>query len=264
MDLQMDNTHVVVTGGSGGIGLACARQFVHERCRVTLVARDATRLAQALAALLAMDAAADVATRSVDLTDPAAATAMVARIEEERGAIDVLVNGAGAPRRTPFATLVAQDWQDAMQDKFFPTMNFLAPVLPRMAARGRGTIVNIVGIGGKQPSPYNLPGGAANAALMLATAGLAVAWGPRGIRINAVNPALTETGLLEDFFRTQATALGTTVEAVREQLVANLPLRRTASASEVADAVVFLASPRASYIAGAIVPVDGATAAMVV
>jgi NAD(P)-dependent dehydrogenase (short-subunit alcohol dehydrogenase family) len=124
--------------------------------------------------------------------------------------------------------------------------------------------VNVVGVGGKQPSPYNLPGGAANAALMLATAGLGVAWGPRGIRINAVNPALTETELLEDFFRTQATALGVAPEAVRDQLVARLPLRRTASAREVADAVVFLASPRASYIAGAIVPVDGATTAMVV
>ena len=264
MDLQMDNTHVVVTGGSGGIGLACARQFVRERCRVTLVARDAQRLADARTALLVADAAADVATYSVDLTDPVAATALVARLEEERGVVDVLVNGAGAPRRTPFASLVAQDWQDAMQDKFFPTMNLLAALLPRMAARGRGTVVNIAGVGGKMPSPYNLPGGAANAALMLATAGLAVAWGPRGIRINAVNPALTETGLLEDFFRTQATALGITPEAVRGQLVAQLPLRRTASADEVANAVVFLASPRASYISGAIVPVDGATAAMVV
>ena len=264
MDLQMDNTHVVVTGGSSGIGLACAQQFVRERCRVTLVARNAQRLADARAQLLAADPAADVATFNADLSDPTATTEMLARLEAERGAIDVLVNSAGAPRRTAFASLVAQDWQDAMQDKFFPTMNVLAPVLQRMGARGKGTVVNIIGIGGKQPSPYNLPGGSANAALMLATAGLAVAWGPRGIRINAVNPALTETGLLEDFFTAQAKARGTTPEAVRQQLVANLPLRRTASASEVADAVVFLASPRASYIAGAIVPVDGAAAAMVV
>ncbi len=264
MDLQLNNAHVLITGGSRGIGWACARQFLREACRVTLVARDAQQLAQARAQLLAADATADIGIQALDLTDPAAAAAMTERVEAERGPIDVLVNCAGAPQRTPFALLEAKDWHEAMQGKFFTYMNVLTPLLPRMAARGKGTVVNIVGVGGKVPSPYNLPGGAANAALMLATAGLATAWGPSGIRINAVSPALTETGLLEEFFQTQATAQNTSPEAVREQLVARLPLRRTASADEVANAVVFLASPRASYIAGAIVPVDGATTAMVV
>lgn len=264
MDLQMDDSHVLVTGASRGIGWACARQFLRERCRVTLVARDAQRLADARAALLRDEPGADIGVHAADLADASAAAAMVAQVEAARGPVDVLVNSAGAPQRTPFDALQAGDWQQAMHDKFFPSMNVLAPLLPRMAARGRGTVVNIVGVGGKVPSPYNLPGGAANAALMLATAGLAAAWGPSGIRINAVNPALTETGLLEDFFRAQAQAQGSTPEAMRSQLVARLPLRRTASVDEVAGAVVFLASPRASYIAGAIVPVDGATTAMVV
>lgn len=264
MDLQMNNTHVLVTGASRGIGLACARQFLRERCRVTLVARDTQRLADARAALLAGEPGGDVEFQAVDLTDPAAAAEMVARVDAARGPIEVLVNSAGAPQRTAFDALQAGDWQQAMLDKFFPSMNVLAPLLPRMAGRGKGVVVNIVGVGGKVPSPYNLPGGAANAALMLATAGLAKAWGPSGVRINAVSPAMTETGLLEEFFRAQAQAQGSTIEAVRSQLVAQLPLRRTASVDEIANAVVFLASPRASYISGAIVRVDGATAAMVV
>ena len=83
------------------------------------------------------------------------------------------------------------------------------------------------------------------------------------MRINAVNPAATETELLDEFFQAQAKARGVPAATVREEIVSKLPLRRIAQAEEVADAVLYLASPRASYISGAIVPVDGATAAMV-
>jgi NAD(P)-dependent dehydrogenase (short-subunit alcohol dehydrogenase family) len=263
MDLQLKDVHVLITGGSRGIGLACAHRFLREQCRVTLVARDAARLEHARASLGAAHAGASVGVYAADLGDAQAAAVMVERVEKERGPIDILVNSAGAPQRVPFDALEASDWQDAMQSKFFTYMNVTSSVVRRMGERGRGSIVNIVGLGGKVPSPYNLPGGAANAALMLATAGLASVWGPRGVRINAVNPAATETELLDEFFQAQAKARGVPAATVREEVVAKLPLRRIAQAEEVADAVLYLASPRASYISGAIVPVDGATAAMV-
>jgi NAD(P)-dependent dehydrogenase (short-subunit alcohol dehydrogenase family) len=178
--------------------------------------------------------------------------------------VGILVNSAGAPRRTPAEELQAGDWEHAMRAKFVPTMNVVTPLVQRMGGRGKGAIVNIVGLGGKVPTALNLPGGAANAALMLASAGLAAAWGPRGVRINAVNPAMTRTELLDGYLSAQARVRGTSADAVLEELTARLPLRRPALPQEIADAVVYLASPRASYISGAIVSVDGATAPMVV
>jgi len=264
MDLQLKDAHVLITGGSRGIGLACAHNFLREQCRVTLVARDAIRLETACAALRVAHPDASVAQFAANLSDAQAAAALVNQVEGERGAIDILVNCAGAPQRIAFDALEAHDWRAAMEEKFLPYLNVISPVVRRMGERGRGTIVNVVGLGGKVPSPYNLPGGAANAALMLATAGLASVWGPRGVRINAVNPAATQTEMLDTFIEAQAAARGIAPAAVREEMVARLPLRRVAQAEEVADAVVYLASPRASYISGAIVPIDGATAAMVV
>jgi NADP-dependent 3-hydroxy acid dehydrogenase YdfG len=96
-------------------------------------------------------------------------------VQAALGPIDVLVNSAGAAQRSPVAELTAAHWAAAMQAKFFTTIHALQAVLPGMAARGRGAVVNIVGAGGKMASPIHLPGGSANAALMLASAGLVTA-----------------------------------------------------------------------------------------
>ena len=95
------------------------------------------------------------------------------------GPIDVLVTCAGAARRTPPADLDAQAWRDAIDAKFFSYIHIIDPVVKRMGERGRGAIVNVIGAGGKVASPIHLPGGSANAALMLATAGLAAAYAHR-------------------------------------------------------------------------------------
>ncbi len=109
-------------------------------------------------------------------------------VERDIGAIDVLVNSAGAARRSAPADLDAAAWHAAMDAKYFSYIHPLDAVLKRMAARGRGAVVNIIGSGGKVANPVHLPGGAANAALMLASTGLAAAFAPKGIRVNAINP----------------------------------------------------------------------------
>jgi NAD(P)-dependent dehydrogenase (short-subunit alcohol dehydrogenase family) len=261
MDLQLQGRHVLITGGSRGIGLACAREFVREGCRVSIVGRDPARLEQARASL---GGGEGVRSYAADLTDAAAALRMVDAVEHDGGPIDVLVNSAGAARRTPFPELEPQAWHDAMQSKFFATIHVLDPVVRRMGARGAGSIVNVVGMGGKVATPTHLPGGAANAALMLASAGLAAAWGPKGVRVNAVNPTLTLTDRLAEGFAADARLRNATVEAVRQQAEQKLPLGRLAQPEEIAAAVLFLASPRASYISGAILSMDGAATAMVV
>ncbi|MGV3571643.1 MAG: SDR family oxidoreductase [Ramlibacter sp.] len=262
MDLQLTGKHVLVTGGSRGIGLACAREFLREGARVTLVGRSRANLDQAIAAL--RSEGFEAAGFCADLTDAAAALQAVDAAEAAGGPVDILVNSAGAARRTPFAELQPQAWHDAMQAKFFTYVHVMDPLVRRMGARGAGSIVNVVGMGGKVASPTHLAGGAANAALMLASAGLAAAWGPKGVRVNAVNPALTMTERLAEGLAADARLRGTTADEVLRQAQARLPLGRLASAEEIAAAVVFLASPKASYISGAVLSMDGAATPMVV
>ena len=262
MDMQLQGRHVLVTGGSRGIGFACAQAFLREGCRVTIVGRDAARLEQARTALGGgLEATAGYA---ADLTDAAAAQRMVEAVEAQRGPVDILVNSAGAARRTPFDALQPQDWQDAMQAKFFTYVNVITPVVRRMGERSGGAIVNVIGMGGKVATTTHLPGGAANAALMLATAGLAAAWGPRGVRVNAVNPTLTFTDRLAEGFAVDARVRNTSAEEVLRQAEKKMPLGRLAQPEEIAAAVLFLASPRASYISGAILSADGAATPLVV
>ena len=261
MDLGLDGKLVLVTGGSKGIGLACAAGFLAEGARVALVSRGQDNLDRAVSTL---DAGDRVTTHVADLTDPDAALAVVAAVEDTVGPVDVLVTSAGAAKRVPFAELDAGAWQRAMQAKFFSYVHVIDPVVKRMAERGSGSVVNVIGFGGKLAAPTHLAGGAANAALMLATAGLANAYGPSGLRVNAVNPAGTLTERLTEGVKAQARQAGVTEDEAMAQQVGAAPLGRLAEPEEIADAVVWLASARASYVNGAILSMDGATTPIVV
>lgn len=262
MDLGLRDRHVLVTGGSRGIGLACVRGFLAEGARVSLVSRRPESVEAALASLRAEGHACHGL--DVDLSDGRAASTMIDKVEAASGPIEVLVNSAGSAQKTPFNELTAQAWHAAMQAKFFAYVHVMDPVAQRMGARGHGAIVNVVGMGGKVARTTHLPGGAANAALMLATAGLAAAWAPRGVRINAVNPGATRTERLDQLMAVQARADGVSSEEALRQAAASVPLGRFASPAEIADTVVFLASSRASYVTGAILSVDGGASPIVV
>jgi NAD(P)-dependent dehydrogenase (short-subunit alcohol dehydrogenase family) len=228
MNLELTNLHVLITGGSKGIGLACARGFLAEGARVTLVSH------------------------------------MVDAVERDFGPVDVLVNSAGAAKRTPAAELTAASWHDAMQAKFFTYIHVINPLIKKMGARGHGAVVNVVGAGGKVAAVTHLAGGSANAALMLASSGLAAAYAGKGVRVNAVNPGLTLTERLQEGMQAEARQQGISMEEALARAKATRPLGRIAEPSEIADAVVYLASNRASYITGAVLAMDGAVTPMVV
>jgi NAD(P)-dependent dehydrogenase (short-subunit alcohol dehydrogenase family) len=286
MDLQLQGKHVLITGGSKGIGLACAQGFLAEGARVSLVSRSADNLKLAMQQLVgATDGAGGsgneagregggaggsgkgsdrVAIFAANLRDPAEAVTALDSAEQAFGPVDILVNSAGAAKRVGPDDLTPHAWHDSMEAKYFTYIHMLDPVVKRMGQRGSGVIVNVVGAGGKVASPTHLSGGAANAALMLVSAGMAAAYGAKGVRVNAVNPGLTLTERLREGMKAEAKLAGIDVEEAIERANKRLPLGRIARPEEIADAVLFLASPRASYITGAVLAMDGAVTPTVV
>jgi NAD(P)-dependent dehydrogenase (short-subunit alcohol dehydrogenase family) len=260
MDLDLSGKVVVVTGASKGIGYACAEAFLREGAKVALVSRSQANLDAALARLPTGATPISVA---ANLTHANEAARMVADVEAALGPIDVLVNSAGAAKRYPPDELGPEAWRDAMDAKFFSYIYPIDAALKRMAARERGTIVNIIGMGGKIGSPVHLPGGSANAALMLATVGLAAAYGPKGIRVNAINPGGTLTGRVRQGLEAEARMTGLPEDELLTRQASRIPLRRLGTPEEIANLALFLASERASYVTGAIVPMDGGAGAVI-
>ena len=252
MDLNLTGRVVLVTGGSKGIGLACAQALAHEGASVAIASRDHANIDAALAKL---PGAYGVA---ADFADVAAALGAIDEIEARLGPIHALVNCAGAAKRTAPDELTPAAWRAAMDAKFFTYVNAFDPLSKRMAARGGGVIVNVIGIGGKVASPTHLPGGSANAALMLATAGLANAFAAKGVRVVGVNPGLTETERLRAGLAATARLLGVDAEEARRRETASIPLGRLATPEEIADVVTFLCSERAAYLTGVTIGMDGA------
>jgi len=262
MNLELDRKTILITGGSKGIGLACARAFCHEGAKPVIVSRSKENIAAATD-LLAREGLT-VAGFAADLSDCAAAEQVVAKVEDEIGPVDVLINSAGGAKRVTPSELSPEKWRIAMDAKFFTYMNTMDFILPRMVSRKSGAVVNIIGTGGKIASPIHLPGGAANAALMLASAGLAAAWGHAGIRINVINPGATMTGRVQMSLDAESRLTGKSPEELLQANQQRIPLGRYARPEEIANAAVFLASGKASYITGASLTMDGALTPLVV
>lgn len=258
MDLGLRNKIVLITGGSKGLGLACARVFLAEGARIALVSRSQANLDAARALL------GEVYTVATDLVDAEAALAMVEQVEAQLGPVDILVNSAGAARRTDAKDLTPAIWRAAMDAKYFSYINVLDPVVKRMAARGHGAIVNIIGNGGKLPSSVHLAGGAANAALMLVTAGLAHTYAGSGVRVVGLNPGPVNTERVSEGLKVEAARAGITEEQALQRAMERLPFGRFAEPEEIANIAAFAASARGAYLTGANITVDGAASPTVI
>lgn len=263
MDLELRNKTVLITGGSSGIGLACAAAFLAEGARVAIVGRNDARLATAHASLT--HNGGTVLSIAADLCSEREAERVAQTVEAAFGPIDVLVNCAGSAKRCAIEDLNEAAWRAGMESKFMPYMNMCTVVLQGISRRHASqpsaqisaAIVNVIGKGGKSPSSTHLPGGAANAALMLATAGLAQAYGAMGVRINAVNPASITTQRLRQRYAVIAKTSERSIDELIRAGAEDISLGRFGDPHEVADVVLFLASPRASYVLGANVVMDG-------
>lgn len=258
MKLNLENKVVLVTGGSKGIGLACASLFADEGARVAICSRSKANLADAVAGDPRLHGHAG------DTSLEADALRVIDGVEDSLGPIDILVNCAGAAQRTAVDDLRPQIWRDAMNAKYFSYINVIDPLIKRMAGRGLGVIVNIIGNGGKSASPIHLPGGAANAALMLATVGLANAYAAAGIRVVGINPGLTETGRVSEGLAVAAKKAGIAESEALDLAVQQIPMGRMAKPYEIANMALFLSSDQASYVTGVNIGMDGAQTTTVI
>ncbi len=251
MDLKLNDKVAIITGASRGIGRAIAQVLSAEGMRLVIAARSAEGLEA-----VRKSCPTEVATVAIDLRDPDAAQRVIAIAVEKFGGIDVLVNNAGATKRGDFLQLSEDDWQDGFALKFYSTVRCARAAWPLLQA-SRGTIVNIVGVGGRTGTAEFAIGGAVNAAMMNLTKVLADRGIKDGIRVNAINPGDIETDRLIKRTAQFAADHRVSVAEAAVQIAAKQGIARFGQPEEIARVVAFLASPMAAYCQGSIIDVDG-------
>jgi len=249
--MQLQGKRVLITGGSKGIGLACAEAFAAEGCDIVLSARDPGTLAAAAQSVRAKHPVR-VETMPADLSREEERERLYAAFPE----VDILINNAGAIPAGRLQDIPIARWKAAWDLKVFGYIHMCQLYLPAMEARGSGVIVNIIGMAGRAPRAGYIAGGAGNAALIAFTAAIGAAAGQSGVRVVGINPAVTRTERMVTQARSHAKLKFGDEERWAETLT-GLPFGRPIEPSEIADLAVFLASPRAAYVNGTVVDVDG-------
>jgi 3-oxoacyl-[acyl-carrier protein] reductase len=255
MDLGLDGKVALVTGGSRGIGRACAARLAQEGCEVLIVARTASDLEQAAAAI--RDAGGRrVEICATDLRSPQGCAAAVGALNHAFGRLDILVNNAGATQSGDFFKLDDAVWEDGFALKFYSYVRLSRALWP-LLKDAEGSVVNIVGAASKTPTANFMIGGAVNAAITNFTKALAELGLKDRVAVRAVHPGMTVTGRLERLLEQRAAADGLSREAYEQQELARAGLRRYSAPEDVANLVAFLASPVGQQIHGADVFIDG-------
>ena len=246
----------IVTGGGQGIGAAISRRFCEAGARVAIAQRT-TAVGDAHAEALRADGHTAIAVRT-DVADPADTTALVARVVAELGPPDVLVNNAGiGVFRDPLA-MTEEDWRQCFAVDLDGAWHMTRAVLPHMLKGGHGSIVNVASNHAFQIIPGCFPYPVAKHALIGMTRALAVEYGARGVRVNAVCPAYIETDAATDYWDTFPDPA-----AERQRADGLHPIGRIGQPDEVAWPVLFLASDEASFVNGEALMVDAGMHAVV-
>ena len=244
--MRLKDKVAIITGGSRGIGYATADAFLREGARVILAASSKASADKAVASLKEKYPDAVVAGISPNLSNLEDVRSIFRTVTGVYGCVDILVNNAGVSESTPFTEYTEEEFDRVMDLNVKGVFNATRAAVECMVPRGQGVILST----SSMVSKYGQPSGIAYPASKFAVNGLTVSLarelGPKGIRVNAVAPGITETDMMKAVPR-----------EVIEPMIAQIPLRRLGQPEDIANAFVFLASDEASYITGVVLSVDG-------
>lgn len=243
MSGALDGFRAVITGGASGIGLAAARMMQARGARVALLDRDAGALAAA---------GAFAAAECADICDAAGLETAMGRCAAALGGIDILVNCAGVDLETPAAQMTDAEWNRVIEVNLTGPMRICRAAHPHLRSSGRGAVVNLSSAAGLSPLPQRAAYCSAKAGVVMLSKALALEWAADGIRVNAICPGAVDTPLFRTSYDSHPDPA-----ARLDEIRARYPLRRIADPDELAEAILWLASPAASYVTGVALAVDG-------
>ncbi len=251
MNTHLEGKVAVVTGASGGIGRSIAERLASEGMRLVLAARSEAALEE-----VAASCKTECHTLAIDLRLDESPKALISSAVDKFGTIDLLVNNAGATKRGDFLELTESDWADGFALKFFSSVRCSRLAWPYLV-KSKGSIINIVGIGGRTGAADFAIGGSVNSALLNLTKVLADKGIADGVKVNAINPGYINTERLQARIESFATGNNISSHQAAIELARRLGIPRFGNPDEIASAVAFLASPLSSYCQGTILDVDG-------
>lgn len=255
MNLNLKGKKVTVFGGSSGIGLACAKYFIDQGCEVMIVGRDMDKLVDA-AKKAGWTERTDITLKllALNLVDPSAGITLA----KNTVCPDIIINCQGSAKSYPTEKLFGDQWQDGISAKLLSYTNVIDPFIQKMSDRGYGAIVNVIGIGGRIPAADHTVGGAANAALELATKAYAQHFGAKGVRINGINPAMVYTERLLQYLAVLGHRRKLDDAEIMAEMKAKFPNGELIEMDTVVNTIAFLASEASKSINGTVITIDGA------
>lgn len=256
MDYGLKGRSVVVAAASEGIARAAAMKFAGEGARLALCSRDAGKLTRT-AEEIRQQHGVPVITEPFDVTDEQAVQRFVQRVGAEYGAVDVCITNAGGPPARMFLSTTTEEWRRAFELNLLSVAHLARAVIPWMQRKRWGRIVTLTSVSVRQPVGDLIYSNAVRAGVLGLVKSLSNEFGKDGITVNNVGPGYTATARLTELITKRAVEQGMTEEQYAARLSADTPLGRLGQPDEVADAIVWLASERASFITGQTLLVDG-------
>ena len=259
MDLELAGKRALIGGSTSGLGRAVAQALLREGCSVVIAGRDAGRVAKATTELNGMGCPHGARAHgvTVDLATPTGTLSLVEQGQAALGGVDILINNVGGPPPSTAVATTLEEWRRGFDQLFVSAMAATTALVPNMRKQGFGRIITITSLSVVEPIDHLVVSTAMRSAITGFMKTLASEVAAFGVTVNTVMPGVIHTGRIEALRRAKAARDGSTLEAELAATARQIPAGRLGRPEELADLVTFLASPRASYLTGASIAVDG-------